>query len=302
MMNKMQGSKTVQTPKRLADSKTFLTTSIPVIVLLLIVVFFQIISDGQLLSSGNLKSLLNNIFSIAIGAAGVSFLMAQGNLDLSLGGIVGLSAAISGLIAEHSAILSLLSAIAIGVICGLLNGIIHTKFRIASIITTMSTAFIFKGIQCTILESGAIGLPASMMSLENRQLKAAIMLFVLVLCGLIYTHYRFGKYARAIGSRAEASHQSGVRVDLMKILAFVIAGSSAGLVGFFNLIRAASVSANTGSGFEFNVLLAVLVGGMPISGGSGTKFRSVVIGSLIMVFLSSGMTLWGLQAIMERSK
>ena len=70
--------------------KGYLTTSIPVIVLILITVFFQIVSDGRLLSGKNISALLNSMFSIVLGATGVAFLMAQGNLDFSLGGIVGL--------------------------------------------------------------------------------------------------------------------------------------------------------------------------------------------------------------------
>ena len=279
-----------KTNKRSLRSLT--STIVPVGILVIIVVFFQIISSGRLLTTGNIRSIFNNMFSIAIGAAGVSFLMAQGNLDFSLGGIAGFAAAVSGYAAHVSPVLSVLAGLVVGGLCGLLNGFVHAKLHISAIITTLSSAYIFRGIQCVLLEFNAVSLPASMMSLENQTLKIIVMVGVLLVCGVVYNHYRFGKFSKAIGSRPEAAAQSGVRVDRMRIAAFVVAGVCAGIAGFFFLVRAASVSANTGSSFEFNVLLALLIGGMPISGGSGTKYRAVVLGSLIMAVLSNGMTLW----------
>lgn len=282
------------------ERKQLLLTSVPVIVLIVLVIFFEIVSNGRLLSRMNIDALLNSMFSIALGAAGVSFLMAQGNLDFSMGGIVGLAAALSGFAAWIHPVLSVLVGVGVGAACGLLNGVIHAKFKVSSIITTLSTAFIFRGIQGTLITTGAVSLPASMMFLENTELKVALMAVAFIAGGIFYTRTRVGKYCKAIGSREEASFQSGIKVNKYKIGCFVLSGSVAGLVGFFYLVRAASASANTGSGFEFDVLLAMLLGGMPISGGSSARFRSVIIGSLIMTILSNGMILWGLDSVLQQ--
>lgn len=282
------------------ERKQLLLTSVPVIVLIVLVIFFEIVSNGRLLSRMNIDALLNSMFSIALGAAGVSFLMAQGNLDFSMGGIVGLAAALSGFAAWIHPVLSVLVGVGVGAVCGLLNGVIHAKFKVSSIITTLSTAFIFRGIQGTLITTGAVSLPASMMFLENTELKVALMAVAFIAGGIFYTRTRVGKYCKAIGSREEASFQSGIKVNKYKIGCFVLSGSVAGLVGFFYLVRAASASANTGSGFEFDVLLAMLLGGMPISGGSSARFRSVIIGSLIMTILSNGMILWGLDSVLQQ--
>lgn len=282
------------------ERKQLLLTSVPVIVLVVLVIFFEIVSDGRLLSRMNIDALLNSMFSIALGAAGVSFLMAQGNLDFSMGGIVGLAAALSGFAAWIHPVLSVLVGIGVGAVCGFLNGVIHAKFKVSAIITTLSTAFIFRGIQGTLITTGAVSLPGSMMFLENTELKVVLMLIAFIAGGIFYTRTKVGKYCKAIGSREEASFQSGIKVNKYKIGCFVLSGSVAGLVGFFYLVRAASASANTGSGFEFDVLLAMLLGGMPISGGSSARFRSVIIGSLIMTILSNGMILWGLDSVLQQ--
>lgn len=282
------------------ERKQLLLTSGPVIVLVVLVIFFEIVSDGRLLSRMNIDALLNSMFSIALGAAGVSFLMAQGNLDFSMGGIVGLAAALSGFAAWIHPVFSVLVGIGVGAVCGFLNGVIHAKFKVSAIITTLSTAFIFRGIQGTLITTGAVSLPGSMMFLENTELKVVLMLIAFIAGGIFYTRTKVGKYCKAIGSREEASFQSGIKVKKYKIGCFVLSGSVAGLVGFFYLVRAASASANTGSGFEFDVLLAMLLGGMPISGGSSARFRSVIIGSLIMTILSNGMILWGLDSVLQQ--
>lgn len=280
--------------------RQYLLTSIPVLVLVLITIFFQTVSGGRLLSGKNISALLNSMFFIILGATGVSFLMAQGNLDFSLGGIVGLTAVLSGFAAQKNPVLALLTGVAVGGICGAVNGIVHSKFGVSSIITTLSTAYIFRGIQCTLITTGAVGLPVSMMGLENTTLKLCLMVLFLGVGALLYNRTKFGKYCKAIGSREEASRQSGIRITKMKMFCFILSGAIAGLVGFFYLIRAASASANTGAGFEFDVLLALLLGGMPISGGAGAKFRSVFIGSLIMTILSNGMILWGLDSVLQQ--
>lgn len=137
------------------DRKQMLLTSVPVIVLIILIVFFEIVSKGRLLSAMNIDALLNSMFSIALGAAGVSFLMAQGNLDFSMGGIVGLAATLSGFAAWKNPVLSIVVGVGVGALCGLLNGIVHAKFKVSAIITTLSTAFIFRGIQATLIASGS---------------------------------------------------------------------------------------------------------------------------------------------------
>lgn len=282
------------------ERQQLLLTSVPVIVLILLVIFFEIVSEGRLISIRNIDALLNSMFSIALGAAGVSFLMAQGSLDFSMGGIVGLTATLSGFAAWRSPVLAVIVGIGTGALCGLLNGIVHAKFKVSAIITTLSTAFIFRGIQGTLITQGAVSLPGSMMFLENTMLKILLMATVFTAGGVLYTKTKTGKFCKAIGAREEASFQSGVKVTKFKIGCFILSGAMAGLVGFFYLVRAASASANTGSGFEFDVLLAMLLGGMPISGGSGARFRSVIIGSLIMTVLSNGMILWGLDSVLQQ--
>ena len=298
MFSKIKEAKAIKFTKD--DFSEILKSSIPLIMLLVLVIFFQIVSHGRLLSKQNMMALLNSMYSILLGATGVAFLMAQGNLDFSLGAIVGLSAALAGYSSWINPFLSIVVAILVGVVCGLINGLIHAKLKVASIITTLSTAYIFRGTQATLISKGAVSVPPSLMKLENINLKMMIIVIVVVIGAVLYNKTVLGKYSKAIGSNAVASSQAGIKVDKMKIACFILAGAVAGVVGFFNLVRAASASANTGAGFEFDVLLALLLGGMPISGGPIARFRSVIIGSLIMTILSNGMILWGLDMVLQQ--
>ena len=129
-----------------------------------------------------------------------------------------------------------------------------------------------------------------------------ILLFavLMVLLYTLYEHCAYGKHCRAVGASKLAAQQSGVRVKRTRMVAFMISGLMCGLVGFFTLVRACTASSGTGGSFEFDVLLAVLFGGMPLSGGWPVRFRAAVLGSVAMAVLKSGMSLAGINGLIQQ--
>ena len=126
------------------------------------------------------------------------------------------------------------------------------------------------------------------------------MIIVLVVSGTLFQKCAFGKNCRAVGASREAARQSGVDVEKTRMLSFMLVGLICGLVGFFTLVRACTASSKTGNAFEFDVLLAVLFGGMPLSGGWNVKFRAAIIGSVAMALLKSGMSLVGIDGLTQQ--
>ncbi len=286
---------------KLRDSlKDSAVSFFPVAVLLLVTIFFQFVSKGSLLSPRNVIALTNQMFTIILGASGMAFMMAQGSLDFSIGSVVGLSAVMSAYASWVS--LSLIAPVAIGVgaLCGFISGFIHAKYRISAIITTISLSFVYRGLAIVSIESGSISVPLKLIGIDKVQLKAAVMLIIVGISAALYCYSKLGKQSKAIGAGEEAAFQTGVQIKRLKILAFTISGSMAGLIGSFSIIRAASASTNTGTGMETDVLIALLLGGMPISGGANAKFRSVILGSMILTILSNGMILWGLDMMIQQ--
>lgn len=258
-----------------------------------VVLFFQIFSGNRVFTAQNFKAIVNEVFFIIIGVTGYIFIMAQGNLDFSIGSLMGLccAAAVTG--ANIHPILAIPVAIAVGAAGGLLSGFVHAKLKLGSLVGTMATQYVIGGILLLWLDGGTKMAPLGMLQWNTMTLKVIVIL-VVVFAGLyVYNYTSYGKYSRAIGSCQEAARQTVVNVPRIKIMSFVIMGCLAGLLGFFSLIRTGTATVTTGSDLFMNVLCAALLGGIPLSGGYGAKFSSVIIGSLTMAFLSNGMVLLG---------
>jgi ribose transport system permease protein len=108
---------------------------------------------------------------------------------------------------------------------------------------------------------------------------------------ILFEKSRIGKEGVIIGANPEFAIQSGINIRLVKIRAFLMMGTISGLVAFFALIHSATASISTGTGFEVNTLNAMLLGGMAITGGVGSRFRTAIIGTLTMVILLTGMNM-----------
>lgn len=260
------------------DLKQFL----PFAGLIIVVIFFQIASGGMLLNIKNFPVFINTAFSIVVASCGAVFLMAQGNLDFSISANICLTAAITALVSHTSIPLAILTALVFGACIGMLNGIIHIVLGLPSFIATLAASFIYTGIANLVLGSGSLAADYGMKRLDNLPLKLIVLIVVLLLTFLVLEFSPFGKRSKAIGSRTEVARQSGVKIGITKAIPFVICGLSCGLVAIFSILRTCTASAQTGASMQINVILALLLGGIPFSGGWASRFRCVLAGSLLM--------------------
>lgn len=267
--------------------------------LAIILILFEILSGGRLLGQRNIMNIFNNFFSIALCALMYSFVMALGELDLSVGAIVGFSSAMAAFASQISIYLILPTALITGTLLGLCNGLFTAYLGVESFIGTLAMSFVLRGLTTYFL-NGAMGIPIEMRAFDENWIKIAALILMAVAAWFIYCKNRFGRYCRAVGASHAAAEQSGVNVRKTRMLAFTLVGLSCGLVGFFTLVRACTASSSTGDAFEFDVLLAVLFGGMPLSGGWAVKFRAALIGALAMAALKSGMSLMGIDGLVQQ--
>lgn len=266
--------------------------------LLIVAVLFEILTEGRLFGQRNIMNIFNNFYTIGLAAMAYVFIMALGELDLSVGAIVGISAAMGALAGKIDTVLILPVAILTGLLVGALNGICIAKLNTESFIGTLAVSFIMRGLTTWFL-NGSIGIDISMRIFDQNWVKIATFCVLMVLMYILYEHCAYGKHCRAVGASKAAAQQSGVNVSKTRMTAFMLVGVVCGLVGFFTLVRAFTASSSTGNAFEFDVLLAVLFGGMPLSGGWPVKFRSAVIGAVTMAILKSGMSLVGLDGLTQ---
>lgn len=279
--------------------KKYIRNNFSFIGLALVLTVFEILTHGKLLTARNYMNIFNNFFSIGLGAVGVIFLMSLGELDLSVGAVLGFSAAMGAFCANISLALILPACILTGLLIGLLNGALISKLGVESFIGTLAVSFIFRGVTTWLL-NGSAGIPVTMRIFDKNMVKIIFFVLVLLFLFFLFEYTTLGKQCRAVGASGDAARQSGVRVERVKIYAFVISGLLCGMAGFFSLVRTCTASSKTGNAFEFDVLLAVLFGGIPLTGGWAVKFRAAVVGSIAMAVMYNGMSLMGIDGLTQQ--
>ena len=274
--------------------KINLKTVFPFLGLAAVIILFQVLTGGKVFSIRNLKAIMNDSFFILIGTVAFSFIMAVGNLDLSMGTVMAVSCTCAAFASGISPVLAIPAAVLAGLVLGCFNGFVHVHMGLGSLIGTMATQSVFQGILVLLLDGGTLAAPVSMLKWGSNGLKITVMILVSLVGTYIFNFTAYGKQCKAVGACSEAARLSGVSVKKVKYMTFIVMGGVVGLLGLFSLIRTGTASAATGGTLMMNVWCAALLGGLPLSGGSACRFRSAVIGSFTMAFLANGMTLMGL--------
>lgn len=273
---------------------------IPFLGLLAAVVFFQASSGGRLLRTDNISIFVSQAFAIVIAACGGVFLMAQGNIDFSMAGNVCVCAAVIAKTSQTSILLAVLVGLLLGSLLGCANGLIHAVLGMPSFVATLAMNFMFIGIANVMLGAGSIAADYSMKILDTLPLRLLVLGVVLLLTFLVLEYSPFGKQCKAIGARLEVARQSGINIFFRKMTPFLISGFSCGIIASFSILRTCTASTTTGANTHINMILALLLGGVPFSGGWATRFRSVLVGSLLMAVVSNGLIIMGVDVISQQ--
>ena len=304
MVQKRTDSKQQQTFSiRSGVSRVFSIESIGIYVFLVAIILFFALMTDAFLTFDNFIVILRQVSIIGICAFGETLVVIGGGIDLSVGSTVALSGVIAASLAKFLEVpvpLAFLAGIAAGSVCGLLNGILTTKVKIPSIIVTLGTLTIIRGLAFIIVGGVTVfGMPVSYRVL-GRSYIGFVPIPVLIMVGIFAVFFivlnmlSFGRYVYAIGSNEEAAVISGVNVDKMKTAVFMLCGLMAGIGGAILSSRLDSGQAATAQGLELDVLTAVVLGGVSIAGGKG-KLESVFVGVLIIGILANGMVLLNIQ-------
>ena len=268
---------------------------IPFIGLALIVAVFGFATGGKFVSSKNLITILTQAISVMIAGTGVSFVISIGSIDFSHGSLVALSSALGATVMgwTESPVLMFVTIIGFSLLTGLMNGILLTKFRVPSFILTMSILFMYRGLTIAVCSGGSIPIPLWMSAWDTLEVKLIVLLVVLLVFNYIYNFTKFGLYCRSIGSGELAARYAGVPVDRVKVIVFMISGLLAGITACILLIRNGGVSTRFATFLETDILTALVLGGMPLTGGSGAKMKSILIGAFMIMALKNGLLLIG---------
>lgn len=271
-----------------------LKTAIPFMGFLIIFLLFGFTTGGKFLAFSNIETLMIQAALVIVAGVGASFVMAHGNLEFSLGGAVAISCMAAAMAGKVSSILVLPVGILTGVLLSLISAFVHTQMHVPAFVVGMCIMILGKGMTQTLSAVILMNAPASFSKLNYAWFYAVVVVIVFILGYILMEHTKIGLYNKAIGSNADAAHLSGVPVNKYKTLAFVVSGVCIGVCAFLTLIRSGSVSSTCGQNLETNTLIAVVLGGLPLSGGTRLKLYSVLLGAFSFYMLSNGLSIWGI--------
>lgn len=264
---------------------------LPVAGLIIVFLIFNVLTDFRMMQK--LPLVLSQLYVTMISAMGVFFIMTMGGLDFSQGSILGISSIVVCMLSKVSIPLAILGGIAAGAVIGAINGYFYVNRKIKSFIVTICTMFLFRGFIKYLTTEAPVGGAPELINLDSTTLKIVCTAVVLVIGFILFRFTKFGTYLKAIGAGEKAAMFSGIRTDKMKFLIYVLAGAITGFAAFVNVIKVGSVTSSGGNQLETQILIALVLGGMPISGGAKVRFENIIVGSLLYVVLNSGLTMMG---------
>ena len=174
------------------------------------------------------------------------------------------------------------------------------KFKLPSFIVTICTMYLFRGVCAYMTTETAVPASSAIKAMDNNTLKICITVAVLALAWFLFAFTRIGNDVKAVGSGETAARFSGVRVDLVKFMVFVAAGALTGLAAFVNVIKVGSITATAGNQLETQILISLVLGGLPITGGAKVRFSNVIVGTLMYTVLNNGLVMMGYESAMQQ--
>ena len=266
---------------------------LPLIGFVVIIVVLNIMTQGKILTPKKLRLLMSQIYYPTIVAVGVFFVMTLGSIDFTEGSTLGVASLVVSALSFVNIPLAILGGILCGAAIGAINGFFHVKFKLQSFIVTICTMYLFRGVCAYFTTETAVPASAAIKALDNNGLKIGITLAVLLIGWFLFKFTRIGNDVKAVGSGETAARFSGVRTDRVKFLAFVAAGALTGLAAFVNVIKVGSITATAGNQLETQILISLVLGGLPITGGAKVRFSNIVVGTLMYAVLNSGLAILG---------
>ena len=274
------------------------------IVLVLLGIIASILSPN-FLSPSNLLNVLLEVSSTALLAFGQTYIIILGEIDLSVGAVMGLAGAITaGVLAQGNMVEALIVGLLVGAVGGLLNGLLTTYGKIPSFITTLGTMTAISGVTLVYTQGNPISISSNAYEwigqgyLLGVPVPVWIMILFYILFWLLLSRTHYGRYVFATGGNEEASRLSGIAVRRVKIWAFVLTGVLAAVAGFIETARLSTAEPTLGSGLELDAIAAVILGGTSLTGGKGGLFGTLV-GAVILGVLDDAMNLLNVSAFYQ---
>jgi rhamnose transport system permease protein len=277
-----------------------------------LLVLVTVIVQPRFFSQQELTFVLENAAVFALLAIGETMVVLTRNVDLSIGSVLGLSAFLSAnLFGTHPGIpiaVVFLAGLGIGLACGLANGVLVTIGHVPSLVVTLAMLYIIRGIDILVVGSGQVvasSLPNAFLNIPQAAVGgvpylAIVIAVAVAIVAYVLRSFRPGRDLYAIGSNPDAARLSGLPIGRRVFVTFLVSGALAGLAGVLWAAQYGTIDSTAGTGYELQVITAVVVGGVAIFGGSGSVVGAA-FGALLLNTINSALYVLGISAFWDQA-
>jgi len=281
--------------RRFLESRLFHQV-MPIIFLVLISIIFGMMTSGRFLNAVNLKIIIEQALIVGTVATGASFIFASGNTNLAMGATTVLTATLACIVYNwtNSFWIMALAAVIIGVFIMVISALISTALNVKVMFVTIVMMTLLASIQQSILGGSTVSVPQSLISGLSASGFMYIAFILYFVVSIVLFHFTdIGRSLKFIGTNNECAKQTGISKSKYLLIAFAIAGVGCGIGALIVIARSASINTQTLPKLNMDCMLALVLGGMSIFGGSRSFVYSGIIGALTVCVLNQGLTMIG---------
>lgn len=271
--------------------------------LVLLAGFFVIGTIKDINIAYGMKAIINQSVVVAVVATGAIFIYTLGSFDISLGASAAVSALLGGMIynkTENVWVMAI-ACIGIAVMISLFNSVLACVFNLPVFVTTIAMLSVLNALVLVLIKVNGTGseiaVPAAAVKpYNNMTVKLAALIIFVLICVIVFSFTKIGRRQKFLGGNPLCAKLSGISLKKYSVIAFAMAGLGVGLGSFLTIIYAPTLTRNTASSVGMDVIIAIVFGGMPVSGGARSKIYAAVIGAFSMTLLSQIMIMFNLDS------
>lgn len=270
----------------------FVIRLLPIIFLAILVAFFAAATNGRFMRPTSLKIIFDQALIVGTVSTGAAFIFATGNVNLAMGATTVLTATLAGMIynATGNFPLMLLSSIAIGVFIMAVSAVLSTIFKVRVMFVTIVMMTMLAALQQTILGGTTVSIPYTLITALNKAHFSYIAFGIFFVIAFVLFHLTaIGRSLKMIGTNELCAEQTGISKPKYLLIAFLIAGVGCGIGAMLAIVRASSIGDKTLTSLNMDCMLALVLGGMSIFGGSRSFSFSGIVGAITVCVLNQGM-------------